>query len=383
MLVLEPILAMATKPGNCIMDSSGLLAALLVVGCLLFLRGLRGHRVGEDPRCRKCKYLLIGLLSAACPECGANASGRNIIRGEKHYGRYSLILGLFVLLTASAAFGSKVYDLLKNKNLYPYYPTAYVVHKTEENPQASEELIRRFRNETLSDRWLAELPRIAFDQMKTRETPRTITENWTELLTSMDRRSVLTKADQKSLYDLVVLCGLELLPASRSSLHHTLTRDISEESKKRWSIYQDEDLQITLFVHVRGIDLLEGQCRIELLKLKIGDRTIESRIRQSGHVSESGQLSIGTGAARVAHALSLTIPLSSPILRERGFLVPAHLFGIGTYNVECLVRKTFLFGPGGTLNSPPLTNTRLLRTELVVLPPKYHDSVGSQYPAPD
>ena len=46
-----------------------LIAGLFVSAALLFL-GLRGRRVGDEPRCRKCRYNLTAAVSAKCPECG-------------------------------------------------------------------------------------------------------------------------------------------------------------------------------------------------------------------------------------------------------------------------------------------------------------------------
>jgi hypothetical protein len=44
---------------------------LLVMGIVLLKRGRWPRREGSDPYCRKCDYLLIGLASTCCPECGA------------------------------------------------------------------------------------------------------------------------------------------------------------------------------------------------------------------------------------------------------------------------------------------------------------------------
>ena len=39
------------------------LAVVLLCGVVLLIRGLLGRRVGDEPRCRRCKYNLTGIES--------------------------------------------------------------------------------------------------------------------------------------------------------------------------------------------------------------------------------------------------------------------------------------------------------------------------------
>ncbi len=88
--------------------SSALLIALvdlLPVGCVLFICGLRGRRVGDEPRCRKCGYNLTGLTSERCPECGTAASGKNVVVGIRRRRVLAPSLLLFLLFLDGLCFG--------------------------------------------------------------------------------------------------------------------------------------------------------------------------------------------------------------------------------------------------------------------------------------
>ena len=43
-----------------------------LVATIFLTIGLRGRRVGTEPRCRKCGYNLTGTSEGKCPECGTN-----------------------------------------------------------------------------------------------------------------------------------------------------------------------------------------------------------------------------------------------------------------------------------------------------------------------
>ena len=44
-------------------------AFFALIGIWIIRKGGR-RRIGEQPHCRKCEYLLIGIESDRCPECG-------------------------------------------------------------------------------------------------------------------------------------------------------------------------------------------------------------------------------------------------------------------------------------------------------------------------
>src|SRR5580698_4285631 len=72
---------------------------LAIVGSLLLYAGRR-RRVGDAPHCLNCNYLLHGLSSERCPECGSELSSAVIVHGEPRRRWKSFIAGWLVLLLA-------------------------------------------------------------------------------------------------------------------------------------------------------------------------------------------------------------------------------------------------------------------------------------------
>src|SRR5687767_4520640 len=79
-----------------------LLAAVVFgLGAYLALTGYRPRRRGDSPHCRKCDYIIAGLETPRCPECGADLSAKGaIVYGERRMrpGRFGL--GLLLVLIA-------------------------------------------------------------------------------------------------------------------------------------------------------------------------------------------------------------------------------------------------------------------------------------------
>ena len=73
---------------------------LIIFGLLMILTGLIGHRVGTEPRCRRCRFELSGLRDPGrCPECGRDITdSRAISRGRRSVRKRLLIRGAVTLL---------------------------------------------------------------------------------------------------------------------------------------------------------------------------------------------------------------------------------------------------------------------------------------------
>jgi len=57
--------------------------ALIAIAWHWLAAGLRGSRRGDEPHCPACAYLLIGIRSERCPECGTPISAANIVNGQR------------------------------------------------------------------------------------------------------------------------------------------------------------------------------------------------------------------------------------------------------------------------------------------------------------
>src|SRR5687767_283643 len=94
---------------------------------LFLLLTARKNRVGDSPHCPKCDYLLHGLTSPTCPECGHPVTESNIVKGERQTNRKSLAMGL-VFLTVPLLLASTIgLHLARNFNWYKLRPTSWVL----------------------------------------------------------------------------------------------------------------------------------------------------------------------------------------------------------------------------------------------------------------
>ena len=59
-----------------------LYAILVLVGLWVLLSRSR-RRVGDEPRCRRCEYILVGELCGRCPECGAEVEPGRVVYGAR------------------------------------------------------------------------------------------------------------------------------------------------------------------------------------------------------------------------------------------------------------------------------------------------------------
>ncbi len=81
---------------------------LLTVAILLLtrslLRALRHRKTTTEPTCPRCRYVVLGLVTPTCPECGADLRTTGIVPPQKlrpHFGRaffFSLALGAGLFL---------------------------------------------------------------------------------------------------------------------------------------------------------------------------------------------------------------------------------------------------------------------------------------------
>lgn len=102
-------------------------AVLALRGVWLLVSGWRGRRVGDEPRCAKCGYILLHLASFHCPECGTEISARNTVSGEhrRRWGRMGR--GAVFLLVASLPLISPITKGVGAIPWYHFKPAGFVL----------------------------------------------------------------------------------------------------------------------------------------------------------------------------------------------------------------------------------------------------------------
>ena len=100
-------------------------ASGLPVRWLIFTR-LRCWR-GDELRCGKCEYLLHGIESNRCPECGTLIDYQNIARGCRRGRSLRIVVGLGLLIAAFAISESSLRGWSWSIYWYQYKPTSEVM----------------------------------------------------------------------------------------------------------------------------------------------------------------------------------------------------------------------------------------------------------------
>ena len=127
-----------------------------VVGALLLFRGIRGRRVGDEPRCRKCKYILIGISSSRCPECGRDVTAKGRQVGLWRLRRVAFATGLCLALISLAVVEQyvypRVYSYVNGVDWYRYYPTDWLLSLVDRDTAViGKELVDRLDRGLLSE----------------------------------------------------------------------------------------------------------------------------------------------------------------------------------------------------------------------------------------
>ncbi len=297
------------------------LAVLLPVGCVLFIYGLRGRRVGNEPRCRKCGYNLTGLTSEQCPECGSAASDKNVVVGVRRRQWRALVLGLFFLLVSISWLGLVGYGRVKGINWYPYLPTFVVLHQAKmDTPAAINELVRRYNAGSIADEPLVKLIPLALRQHGLDPKPKSVWA-WTDLLAALDAAGHLSQERREQFRDQIAWFAVEVRPKVR----------------------RGEDIKVTFEHEIWGGPGVSGTYTIENGVLRIGDWVQEYSYPADEPLSSRGSSS----------ALS--------------FGVAASRFEPGTYDVEYRATKTF--------DNPSFTRHIHITGEVEVLPANAPETV--------
>jgi len=99
---------------------------LLAIGLALCVRGMVGRRVGDEPRCRKCKYELTNLTSDRCPECGVTLGPRAVQTGLRRWRLKFLAIGACAVIIAGAWLAPIGLAKVRAVNWYHALPSTWV-----------------------------------------------------------------------------------------------------------------------------------------------------------------------------------------------------------------------------------------------------------------
>jgi len=142
----------------------------MIIAANLFIG--RRRYVGTEPHCRRCGYLLRGLESSRCPECGSPLSPGNIVFGQRTRRWKPFIAAWLLIALVGSLFVLGIVGYANKVDWYHYDP-AYLVLKDAASSnlavshRAWTELIRRDAAGALSTKNRDRLVRLALtDQQK-------------------------------------------------------------------------------------------------------------------------------------------------------------------------------------------------------------------------
>ena len=154
---------------------------LLGLGVGMTVRESR-RRIGSEPHCRKCGYLLLGLESERCPECGAILSPDAIARGAPRPRWKALRPKWLLLVLFGLGLIVSQTPVLQSVNWYHYKPT-WLVLRDLKSPSAIDvqrawtELINRDQAGSLSAASRDAMVRFALARQASAPTPPTPLDN--------------------------------------------------------------------------------------------------------------------------------------------------------------------------------------------------------------
>jgi hypothetical protein len=100
---------------------------VLLAGLVMLIAGRWPRRRGDEPHCRKCDYLLVGLNSRRCPECGTELTDKNIVQGQRHRRPRLMWAGAALSLLALVTLIPVGRALYQTVDWYQYKPTYFVM----------------------------------------------------------------------------------------------------------------------------------------------------------------------------------------------------------------------------------------------------------------
>jgi len=172
---------------------TALALTLLLLGAAVATRGLIGRQVGDEPRCRKCKYNLTGVESKECPECGRPWTPETAAKGLRFRHRRSLGFGTTLLLVGALLLTPAAQRKVGGVNWFVYVPTDWVITAAKRgSTDALSVLLKRHARSKLSPE---QLQSMIESGLAVQSHPLLLTnaQGWMDFLGRLCDRRVLSK----------------------------------------------------------------------------------------------------------------------------------------------------------------------------------------------
>jgi len=183
-------------------------ATLVLAGIALAALGLRGRRVGDEPRCRKCKYNLTGVEADKCPECGRPWTPATAARGLRVRRKRPLAIGAAIFLLGAGLTAAIITGRVRKINWFTHLPTPWVVpFAARGNTDAFTTLANRFDNDKLSPSQIADLTETGL-ALQANPQLKATTQDWINLLARLEARGRLTTQQRDRFFSQMVLLDL-------------------------------------------------------------------------------------------------------------------------------------------------------------------------------
>ncbi len=183
----------------------------VVGGFWLLRRGWNARAPGLDRRCRKCDYILKGVESANCPECGSPLTARNVTRTEPWKRIEWLLIGGLIVVGA----GNVLLEQVRQADWYAWWPTAWVLDDLENDiggwRRPWDELQHRAERRGLTEVEQRRLVAICLEAQAAKAEHRSL-EPMLEYLAYCHRREQLRADEQDRFFGEMVKLSLRVRP---------------------------------------------------------------------------------------------------------------------------------------------------------------------------
>ena len=179
-----------------------LISLMSAVGLGLLVWGLRGRRVGDEPRCRRCRYELTGLVSPNCPECGTEVDWARVRRGMRRRRPVAIVVAVVFLLVAGT--GATIFA--KKVSWYVYCPTRGLISLAGFGDlDALKELESRWKTGSLSAAQTSSLAEACLRRQALTPKKKDL-QQWkcVEVLEALDVGGRLSEAQQERYYKQII-----------------------------------------------------------------------------------------------------------------------------------------------------------------------------------